>query len=249
MKVIQTLFSISLIAACISMPADGREIAVRTPAGEEFMVEVQPNDTFDEVIKYIENYLSMLENEDFDSNAGDWVLKDSKRDFLLDFMMASTCNFSIQKSNTGTVRNYDAPLSPEQIKDIHYLVSTLGNSSLIKITSHRSDLEKAGARIDKIHPLKFLSCVFVDEELKASIANMQGRYWVWKKFVQGLSGSFDEEAKNDNMRAECVQDFANTLGIDISLINASIQDRQWGQLIDTLIKSIPRQGNTDRYNM
>jgi hypothetical protein len=162
-------------------------------------------------------------------------------------------------SNSGTLvtaskktdhafRNYDAPLTSEEKSDIQFIVKTLGNASLPKITTNESALTKAGSRIKKVHPLQFLTCVFTDEELKVAMRNLEGRTWVWTRFIDGLVESLGDEHKTNNLM-QFIPDFASKLQIDQALILPHLQEKRWKDFVVLLIHKIPRSGDTKRYNM
>lgn len=154
----------------------------------------------------------------------------------------------VKASATSTPRDYYAPISPRQKKDLSYIVNTLSKSSLVSLMRQKRDLERAGDRINNIHPLRFLIAIFTDEELKVGIRNIP-KGWVWDDFMKGLRDSLNEEAGRGNMRVDCIEDFARVLEINMSSIMPAIQSRRWEELVSTLIAIIPRKGDTKRYGM
>ncbi len=153
------------------------------------------------------------------------------------------------KDVLGVWRDYNTEVTPLEKEFISFIVSTLGNKSLAKIWKEKSSLKKAGEKIDHIHPLKFLSVVFTDEELKVAIANLKETRWIWNEFKSGLFSSLSEELANENMPEEYILDFSFRLGIDASLIKPSISQADWDEFFSVLIKNVPREGNPDRYDM
>lgn len=146
-------------------------------------------------------------------------------------------------------RDYYAPLSKKEWNDIHFIVTTLANTSLPKLWGKQRALEAAGDRVDHVHPLKFLLCIFTDEEMKACMNVIKDRSWVWKEFVNGLSGSLQKEYDRHNMREEYLVNFTNTVDVDLNLIIPYVDNHQWTKMITTLIKYVPREGNPSRYDM
>lgn len=146
-------------------------------------------------------------------------------------------------------RDYYASTSSQEREDIAYIVRTLANTSLVKIMSHQSSLESAGDRVEHLHPLKFLMVIFTDEELKVCMHNLQGRSWVWKDFLEGVTTSLNDEAAAGNLREEYIKDFAKKIKVDIKLINPSLKKRNWEKFVDLLIEHSPRDGDPTRYDM
>lgn len=245
-----------LVCALSFLPAFAREVEIRTPAGDNFVMEVAPDET---VLHFLGQIEEMLDPAASDSNViveGELVpgSQESTIDlfeqqkFILEFSIASAANDNVKKS-TSISRLYEVPVSKEEKKNISYIVTTLANKSLVKILSLKSSIEKAGDKVNHVHPLRFLMCIFTDEELKVCVHNVMGRGWVWKDFMKGLSTSLDEEAKAGNMKDEYINDFAQKVGIDIGLIYPLIQSERWEDFIKILSVYIPRQGNPDRYDM
>lgn len=148
----------------------------------------------------------------------------------------------------GKPRDYFEPLSQQDRTDIYYILRTLANSTLIKIGGQKSSLKRAGDRIEHIHPLKFLQFVFSEEELKVCMRNVQGRSWVWKEFLEGLTTSLKNEASLNNISMQYVTDLAKKINVDVNLILPWIQNRRWEDLVNGLIQYVPRQSGPNRYD-
>lgn len=244
--------SLSLLFA-LPPECDAKEVNVRTPSGENLIVDVEPEDKFFDVIEHIEEHLNILGEEGSLNVAVDEsseLLGDDQpqREFLVDYMVQGSDLMMLTPKAKSTYRNYTIPVKSSEKSDVKYIVTTLGNSSPLKIASSRSSLKKAGDRIDNLHPLRFVGCIFSDEEMKAAIHNMQGRSWVWGEFLSNINDSFSTEANNNNLN-QFVQDFTNNLNIGFTEVNNLIANRQWTDLIDYLIKTVPRKGNPGRYDM
>jgi hypothetical protein len=158
-------------------------------------------------------------------------------------------NSMVQKSYSG-YRNYYTAMSDSELDELYFIMKTLALKSLLELAKFKSKLEKAGDRIDHIHPLNFLAAIFTDEELKAYVHAIKKRDgMVWDKFISGLSNTLDEETKLNNVTMNFVQDFADRLGIDIQLIQQSVDNRKWSEFVKILIVNIPRNSDADRYDM
>lgn len=216
-----------LILTCFSL--EGKELVVRTPEGDSFILHVQPHDNCDEILTLLETHLG-------------------ESDYFIDFKKTTkVSNYKAVKQTTP--RNYALAVTSKEKEDIAFIVNTLGMSSLLSVAKNKSALKKAGDRIDGIHPLRFLMCVFTDEKMKVSMDAMQKRNWIWDEFVGGLFNSLNQESSRDNMKPEFIADFANTVGIAIDLVNPPITKKQWAVLIKTLIQNIPRKTDSGRYDI
>lgn len=239
------------------LPVGAREIEIRVPNGDNFVVDLNSEDT---ILNFLGQIEELLEPESASANVivegglisldQEWVAIDDNQKFVLEFTLAdNTHNFAGFKKAKSNERDYNAPITKDEKKNISYIVTTLANKSLVKLLSLKSSLEKVGDKVNHVHPFRFLQCIYTDEELKVCIHNIMGRGWVWKDFMKGLSESLNEEAQRNNLRQECINDFAKIVGIDPGLINTPIQEHRWEDFVKLLSVYIPRQGNPDRYDM
>ncbi len=214
-------------------------ITWRSPAGELSTMYVCPNDTFLGVISQI--------RDQFEDSLALGHSEPAHSEFLIDFSIAPSPSAATVKA-IENMRIY-TPLSKSEQKDIAYIVTTLGNASITSIAGAKSSLKKAGDRIEMVHPMQFLLYVFSDEKLKAAMHNLQDRTsWIRNEFFNGIIRSFDEEAARNNL-SNHIDDFATRLNLDYGLIASLITEKRWKDLINTLYTQLPRQGETDRYNM
>lgn len=241
------------VLAVVTCEGESREVTVRTPSGDNMIMEVQPDDKFLDVLGHIETTLNDMgegETQDFEeeNGSGRLALEYCQRPFIMDYMAAGPGLVTVGDKGTTEPRNYNAALKSSEKKDIKYIVTTLGNGSLREIVSSKSSLKKAGDRVLHVHPLRFLAYIFSDEEMKAAMANLQGRSWVWKEYLGSTSDSLDKELSLNNL-IQFIPDFSTTLNVDSVAVNGFALDRKWSSLIDYLIKTIPRKGDTGRYDM
>ncbi len=148
----------------------------------------------------------------------------------------------------GYPRDYPGGVTAEEFKDIHFIVRTLADKSLITIAKERYSLEAAGDRIDHVHPLNFLLTIFSNEELKVAIRNIRGKGWVWSNFLSGLKQTLSTEFEINNVMPH-MQDFSSRLEVGIHLLLPAVRSRNWDLLVDQLIKNVPRKGDGNRYDM
>ncbi len=238
---------VALFLATVSH-ANAYEIIVESPAGESYAVSVHPKDSFLDVVESVNQCLYAVEVEEaIQTNSH----VEGPYDFRMDFKVTNAGLLmkaqSVKKIRTEP-RNYPAGLSQQETTDITFIVSTLGKSSLLKIKSSEKSLKSAGDRIINVHPFQLLALVFTNEELKVAMRQMNGRAWVWKEFLDGVTTSLEEENNLNNV-APFVADFAKRINFDANQINTFVKGKKWKDLVDELIKKIPREGDTGRYNM
>jgi hypothetical protein len=230
--------AILTLLMCSTMEASGMEVLVRNIDGVEFLFDIDPETPFLTVIDQI--------HQSFDVQADG----SSKTEAVpcLDFRLPSY-SYKAANQDKKNWRNYDLELTKEEKETIYYIIFTLGTKDLIKIFKEKSALKKAGTKLHHLHPLKFLYVIFSNEDLKAAMANLKDREWVWSEFKKGLYVSLTEEAKNNNLTEKQIKDFTKSIGITPEIITPAIKQGDWDKLVTLLIKNVPREGNPDRYDM
>lgn len=223
------------------------ELVLHTSSGESVVLEIAPEESFRDVMSRLNEELSTME-EHFQLDSEE--LSTLKREVHVNYRSSAPDLTLIAKRWNGGVRNYLAPLTPTEKADVDFILNSLARESLKKLHSLKSSLKKAGVRIDHLHPLRFMYTVFTDEKLKVSIAQMQDRSsWIWKEFIDGVVESFEKEHQNGNIKPEYIADFLKAVPIDPALVQAPLNEKRWKDFILTLIKHVPRAGNTGRYDM
>ncbi len=230
----------TFMIGCVPTFVSSKSITLVDSEGQAASVCIDQHDKFDDVMELIERYYNTPDDFSAASTAG-------QSELALNFFFS---NKGIVVRKKSITRDYYAGVSKQEKKDIAYIVNTLAKDSLVSLASSKSSLKKAGDRIEKVHPLNFLMVIFSDEELKAGIHAIRGRTsWIWDEFMGGVNSSMKEESAKDNLKLEFINDFAQKVGIQTAVILPSIQNGKWEELVDTLINTIPRKNDPNRYNM
>lgn len=244
----KSAFLLSAFLIATSHGIFSQQIVLESSLGDSYVMDIEPNQPFKEVVNSISECLTIAESRSAETMGVDTYES-----------MMNAGQFKMLVANNSIVvkplskaqeiaRNYNVAPTAQQKTDISYIVNTLSNASLLKVASAESSLKKAGERIDSVHPLQFLIYVFNQEELKVSMRNLQGRSWVWKEFLEGITKTLTKENAAGRVQPY-MQDFAKKVGLDVSVIKPSFQNGKWEKLIDILIKNVPRKGETGRYGL
>jgi len=228
---------------CLSRMLCAEHVVIESLNGESYAFEVNSEDTFLDVVHAIES----LDQESFLSD--ERTFGEEIHVFKINIGgRKALSNTLLAKKIRTEARNYAAGISASESTDITYILKTMANSSLPKIKSAETSLKKAGDRIDHVHPFYFLACIFTNEELKVCIRNLQGRAWVWKEFLKGITDSLAEEDAQGNL-LPFVEDFSAKLKVDANVILPILKSGRWERFVNTLIDIVPREGGANRYNM
>lgn len=232
---ISTLTKLTFIIACASFTSlSALELNITTPTGEIISLDVQPEETMEQVVASIENYLEekelTLQQCTFDLYAGQRAAEKNPKKVVRDY-------------------DYNRAVSSSEISDIRFIVLTLSNTPLLKLKKYKKDIESAGDRINNVHPLNFWRVIFTDKEMIAAMHNIKGRDRIWKSFVNGSTDGFDDAVALNLMHTSYIEDFASRVGIDVNIILNTLKHHEWTNFIKLLLIHVPRDGNPDRYNM
>ncbi len=145
-------------------------------------------------------------------------------------------------------RDYYGTVTDSQVKDMCFIVMTLGNEPLLKLKQYKNDLESAGDRLDSVHPLNFWKTIFSDEKTISAMHSIKHRKKVWKSFIKGMGKSLQLAFDANNLKPEYITDFATHLEIDPAAIQPFITKNDWEELAKQLLILVPREGNIDRYD-
>lgn len=234
------LTAVSLLMFLFSSSAsNSQEVLVNTSSGDLFVFELQPEETLGSIGERVAALLDQKPSS-----------------FLIEFLSGEEeCSSLLCRQLShgkggylGHPREYYVPVTPSEESDIRFILTSLANRSLISLALIKSELEAAGARIDHLHPFRFLMTVFMDEEMKVCVRNIRSRGWVWEQFSGGLIECLRTEQRIGNLKEEHTRDLARLVGIQISYIEKAIQQGKWDLFIDTLIARVPRKGDHDRYD-
>lgn len=202
------------------------DVTVETPSGNYFIMEVEDFETLANLQQNIESDLNLpIDRQEL-------IVKSCDYETLL-----AAQQENMVRKPAHYVRNYDAPVTNAEKKDIRYIVQSLADKSLFSLLRHKGSLEAAGDRINQVHPLRFLMCIFTDPELKRGVKDIYKRGgWVWSDFIGGLNSSLEEESYRNNLRDDQVNDFAKVVGVNPNLIFPAIRKRHWTEFVVILIK-------------
>lgn len=116
------------------------------------------------------------------------------------------------------------------------IVTMLGENGKISILLNQGYLKALGAQIDHVHPLKFLSTVFSNPELKASMRKVFDDYFKRNGFMEGLGPNMTREQEKGKLY-QYIPDFAKEVDIPIDNIRFFFQTSDWEGLVQFLIDS------------
>jgi hypothetical protein len=163
--------------------------------------------------------------------------------------MFSSRSQRAQGKYLGHPRNYNAEPTNAEKQDIRFIVLTLANRSVLAIAKEKDLVERAGDRIDHLHPLKFLKCIFTDDELKVGIKNIREKSWLWSSFIEGLAVTLETESRIHNVTDEMIVEFSKQLSLQSHDMLQLAQKGAWEKMVDYMIAHVLRdRDDGNRYD-
>ncbi|NGX42952.1 MAG: hypothetical protein K940chlam7_01241 [Chlamydiae bacterium] len=250
------LTGFTLVFASIFSIVLGNSVLIKVTSGEVCVLEVPINAKVAELMENLETITGIpLEQQLLISEGRVFGISEKLYAEEGQVFWLGTKNDSydeeelIPKKTYPGYRNYFSLVSKGEKNDIRFILKSLSTKSLPSLLGNMKQLRHAGDRIIHLHPLRFLECVFTDEELKAYAHNVRKRGgMIWSEFFDGISDSLKDEMGIENMKDEYIHDFASIVGIEVSIIYGFILAQKWDDFIKALVIHIPRDGDTGRYD-
>lgn len=237
-----------------SEPSLSQNLNKELSSTESHILSINPNDRFIDVVLQLQTLLEQ----------GQWENKENEKPIELpvEFTHFSPyeMNLNLVFSHAGITarakksqsRSYENAPSSEEKDYITYIVKTLGFESILTINGQKSRLKQRGEKIKKVHPLRFLETIFLDEESKAGMIAIQDRTsFIKNNFCDGIIGSLKEENDRKNL-LPYLSDFRKNLGIsakDFIPLENSLKENDYKGFVNGLIEILPRKNDPKRYNM
>jgi hypothetical protein len=225
-----------------------KTITLANSTGENVEFEIAENDQFWDVLARIQSYLqedTIINKENLIPSALELDREGGLRDHPQFNFVISHAGIFV-KAKKIVDRDYKVTVKKENKKDMVYILTALAYDSLISIGLSSSSINKAGDRIDHLHPYRFLMTIFTDQELIAAVHAIRDRGGLpWSGFLDGITGSLTEESEKNNV-LQFTKDFAKKIKIDPALILPSLKQGKWIDFVNILIDNIHRDIDPNR---
>jgi len=133
--------------------------------------------------------------------------------------------------------SYKELICTEQDKAyIYAIISTMAENGTLSLLFKQSELKEMGAQINHVHPLKFLSSIFTNPNLKSGMANIWDDYFKKNGFLDGLAPSLSRELEKGKLM-QYLAEFAAEIGVKEESLRPYFEARDWENLVLFLIQS------------
>jgi len=206
-------------------------IVIEETSGETHVIEFQPTDSFLSVMESIETHIQSksetnLINEPVQSSDPiKMIIKRLNRKITV---------------NAAKVppRDYYRFYSPQEKNDLHELLKSLSEDSLLTLGFSKKSLQQISNRLFYLHPFQTLVTILNDPQLTHYIHKIRQRGVIWNDLFDQFSNALNEENRKANL-LPFTNDFAYQVDLDEVYILPSLRDRDWLEFFDTLLATHP----------
>ena len=124
--------------------------------------------------------------------------------------------------------------SEEDRENINEIITTLAENGKVKLLFKQNHLKELGAQIDHLHPLKLLSTIFTNPELKSHMTGIFNDYFKRNGFMDGIGPSLDSKADAGDLN-QYIEKFAQEVNVPSENIKPFFENKDWEGLIEYLI--------------
>ena len=126
------------------------------------------------------------------------------------------------------------PCSERDKVCVREIITTMGENGKFSLLFMQGHLQALGAEIEQLHPLKFLSSIFMYPELKPHMAEIFDDYFKRTGFMDGLGPNLSLEADKQRLN-QYIDQFAAEINMQPEKIRPYFENRDWEALVRVLI--------------
>lgn len=145
------------------------------------------------------------------------------------FIPKSSCFASIIKvppAPQPELSYKDLIFTEQDRANIYELITTMAQNNKLQLLFKQGHLKTIGAQINHVHPLKFLSSISTNPEIKALMGNLHDDHFKWNELMNGLGAGLTREAIKGKLDIY-LNDFANETELSPEDIRPYFESRDW----------------------
>jgi hypothetical protein len=127
------------------------------------------------------------------------------------------------------------PCSERDKACVREIITSMGENGKFSLLFMQGHLRDLGAEIEQLHPLKFLSSIFVHPELKVHMAEIFDDYFKRTGFMDGLGPNLSLEADKGRLD-QYLDAFAKEINFPAEKIRPYFDNRDWEEMVRTIIR-------------
>jgi hypothetical protein len=156
---------------------------------------------------------------------------------VLIFLAASISHATIIKKPPTPIKEIaycDLVFSEEDHKILKKVMFTTYDLNWLDLWAKQEEVYRLGGQINHLHPLKFISGIVNDPEIKFWVQSFWSDFLKRAGFLRGFVPNMNREAEK-GMLHQHIEPFAKEVNIDPALIRPFFETRDWEGLAERLL--------------
>lgn len=119
---------------------------------------------------------------------------------------------------------------------IYEIITTVAENSKISLIFKQTYLNELGAKIDQVHPMKFLSTIVNHPHLRVCLDLLWPDSFKRAGFLEGFATSMSREADKGKLNQH-IEAFAEEIKVPVQEIAPFFETRAWEDLVTHILRS------------
>lgn len=130
----------------------------------------------------------------------------------------------------------ELPCSEADKKIIFEIITMISDNNWLDLLLKRAEIYKLGSHIDHVHPMKFVTTILNNPELKSSLQKLWPDPLKRAGFLEGLVPKMNREAERNRLNQH-IENFATELRVSPAELKPFFESRDWEEMVQHLIRS------------
>jgi hypothetical protein len=157
---------------------------------------------------------------------------------LLLLLSAIDTSASIIKTKPVKIEDIPYPdliCRPEDHACIYEIITTVAETSAIGLAFKKEYLDMLGAKIDKVHPMKFFTAIYNHPQLRVCLERLWTDSFKRAGFLDGFATSMTLYAEKKQLNQH-IKAFAEELNISAKEIAPYFETQDWESLVSHILR-------------
>jgi hypothetical protein len=119
---------------------------------------------------------------------------------------------------------------------IHEIITTVAENSKLALLFKQNHLNELGARIEDVHPMKFLTTILHHPQLRVCLEQFWPDHFKRAGFLEGFATAMSRETDKGKLRKH-IEPFAKDVNLTAEEITPYFDSRDWEGLVSYIIKA------------
>jgi hypothetical protein len=125
-------------------------------------------------------------------------------------------------------------LREEEKRLVHKLLKAMAEKSIWGLLFKKKEMEKLGKKVNLIHPMRFITHILSDHELRKYLQEVKKSSFKWDHFIDGFAKRMKEETSKNNVYSH-IDGMAYLLNVQQDIIMQYIQSKDYEGLVRSIL--------------